>query len=515
MPAVAVPVTPPSVIGAIDVGSSGIRMQLARVEEGRFAIVESLSRAVPLGIDAFRRGHLSRATMDATVATLRNFQKVLALHQVDRLRAVATSALREVDNADLLIERILQATGIEVQIIDGAEENRLNFLAVEHGLRGSIDMAGPKAAIIEVGGGSLDITLLKDGAPVSSESQPMGSVRIMEAGRLVGMSQARFVARLRRAIRSSVAKFERNLPLGDVTLFVALGSEMRLVADRVGLEVAPHIARIPGESFRAFVKEAVGRDVEAITALHRIAPADAERFLPTLLTYAELLAHTAAAELIVPRVSLRDGLIVDLAGLSGSTALRNQVLSSALTLGRKYGFDEGHGSVVAGLATQIFDGLSTEHGLGARERLLLEVASLLHDVGLFIGSRSHHKHSQYIIAASEIFGLGVDEHDIVANVARYHRRAQPQKTHPSFMGLGRKYRATVNKLAAILRIADALDREHGGRIKTATVTRTEEGFDVAVPLSQGELEGEIAAFDAKKELFVEVFGSVALRGTAS
>lgn len=508
---------PAPVVGVIDVGSSGIRLEVARVGGAGIEVLEAASKSVPLGVDAFRRGHLSRATIDAVVAALRGFQKVLALHVIDKLRAVGTSALREADNADILLDRVLHATGIDIAVIDGAEENRLNYLAVTHALAGVVDVAAESAAIIEVGGGSVDITILEGGTPVASESQPLGSVRMLEAGRLVGMSQGRFVARLRRQVRSGVGKFERNLPLAKVKVFVALGSEMRLAGELVGTAINPLVARIGMDEFRMFVKETTTLTPEQISARHKLAPADAERLVPTLLTYAELVGLTGSTTIVVPRVSLRDGLILDLARSEAGVVredLRAQVVSSAMALVRKYSADQTHARVVADLATQLFDALASEHGLGSQERLLLEVAGLLHDVGLFIGSRAHHKHSQYIISASEIFGLGHEHLEVVANVARYHRRAMPQKTHVSYMGLTRGQRNVVNKLAALLRLADSLEREHSPRFGGLTVQRADETIEVCVPLAPGDFESEQAAFEAKKDLFVEVFGKdIVLRGT--
>ena len=204
---------------------------------------------------------------------------------------------------------------------------------------------------------------------------------------------------------------------------------------------------------------------------------------------------------------MRDGLILDLGGFEATTAaLRHQVVSSTLALGRKFGFDEGHARVVASLAVQLFDALQPEHGLGATERLYLEVAALLHDIGLYIANRAHHKHSLYLISASEIFGIGGTQLRVVANVARYHRRAMPQKRHPEYMALPRRERSLVNKLAAILRLADSLDREHGSRNKVVKVERTEDGIVIWVPRRGGDMEAELAAFETKKDLFEEVYG---------
>ena len=141
------------------------------------------------------------------------------------------------------------------------------------------------------------------------------------------------------------------------------------------------------------------------------------------------------------------------------------MLASAEALGHSYRFDRDHGRHVAMLATRLFDELRDEHGLGDRERLLLQVAALLHDIGIYVSLRAHHKHSQYLLAASQIFGLSDDETAIVANIARYHRRGLPQNSHLPYIALDRTDRLIVNKLAAILRVANALDAEHLQKVR--------------------------------------------------
>ena len=185
--------------------------------------------------------------------------------------------------------------------------------------------------------------------------------------------------------------------------------------------------------------------------------------IPALMAYRELFAETKADRVVVPEASLRAGLLLDLAGASegrGFEDLRVQVLASAAALGDKYRYDAAHARNVANLAVRLFDELRAEHGLQARDRLLLEVAALLHDIGIFVALNGHHKHSLYLLQSSEIFGLSHDDMAVVANVARYHRRSMPEKSHQSFMALDRERRVDVVKLAALLRVANALDADH-------------------------------------------------------
>jgi exopolyphosphatase/guanosine-5'-triphosphate,3'-diphosphate pyrophosphatase len=182
-----------------------------------------------------------------------------------------------------------------------------------------------------------------------------------------------------------------------------------------------------------------------------------------------------------------------------------QVLASAEALGEKYRHDAVHARAVAHLAARLFDELKDEHGLDPRDRLLLEVAALLHNIGVFVGLRAHHKHAQYLIQASDIFGLSSDDRAIIANVARYHRRGLPQQSHLPYMALDRTERVRVNKLAALLRIANALDAEHGQKVQDLHVKAADGAWLLEVQ-GIGDLAMERMKVEARSDLFHDVFG---------
>jgi exopolyphosphatase/guanosine-5'-triphosphate,3'-diphosphate pyrophosphatase len=212
--------------------------------------------------------------------------------------------------------------------------------------------------------------------------------------------------------------------------------------------------------------------------------------------------------MIVSHASMRDGLLLELAReVTGQEdeALLLGVIHSATALAEKYHVDPNHAGNVAEVAVRLFDFLQSDHGLNKRCRLLLRVGAILHEVGGFVSSRSHHKHSEYLIANSEIFGLNRLEITLVAEIARYHRRSTPRSSHPIYMALPREQRVVVNKLAGILRVADALIR---GNLRRAHEIRFERrGDDLIVSLPRGsDLLLEEHALSAKGDLFEEIFG---------
>jgi exopolyphosphatase/guanosine-5'-triphosphate,3'-diphosphate pyrophosphatase len=195
-----------------------------------------------------------------------------------------------------------------------------------------------------------------------------------------------------------------------------------------------------------------------------------------------------------------------LSGYRG-TDVSKQVLNSARHLGAKYMYDKGHAACVASLALKLYDLLARDHGMGSRERLLLEVSGILHDIGTYISPAGHHKHSYYLVDAAEIFGLRRTDKNIVANVVRYHRRVPPRETHVPYMSLAKSDRAIVSKLASILRVADALDTAHQQKIRSFTLERSEDAYALWVPKEIGDISLERESLRRKGDMFADVFGA--------
>jgi exopolyphosphatase/guanosine-5'-triphosphate,3'-diphosphate pyrophosphatase len=205
---------------------------------------------------------------------------------------------------------------------------------------------------------------------------------------------------------------------------------------------------------------------------------------------------------------MRDGLLLQMAQSiqTGSTVFfPDQTIAAALNLARKYHADEKHGLHTAALARRIFGATQAQHGMGEGERLLLEVASIVHDVGVYVAARGHERHSYYLLVNSEVFGLSKTDLEIVANVARYHRSSGPQSDHPAYASLPRAARLAVNRLAAILRVADALDKGHAQRVQNPRIAV--EGDELVIDVQGAEdLALERMTLDKKGGLFEEVFG---------
>jgi exopolyphosphatase / guanosine-5'-triphosphate,3'-diphosphate pyrophosphatase len=491
-------------------GASAIRLVVAEIAgDGSIRVIEEASRGVLLGRDTFSSGLIRSQTIDAALGALDGFRHIIAGYGVPELRAVATSAVREARNRDLFLDRIEGRTGISFEVINEAEESRLVFLALQQALAARVGFVATWTLLAEVGGGNTSLTLIQNGQPIRSGVYALGAVRLRQQLDLRRQRHDVQVALLKRSIANVVEEIRVDIPLERIASVVAIGGDVRFAAAQIAEgDFEDGVREMPRDAFLTFCDEIARLDQEQLVDRFRLPAVEAETLVPALLVYRTLLSETAAPRLLVSDASLRAGVLLDLAvpeARETAEEFERHVLASAEALGEKYRFDGAHGRHVARLATRLFDQFRDEHGLSHRDRLLLQVAALLHDIGVYVSLRAHHKHSQYLVAASQIFGLSDEETMIVSNIARYHRRGTPQLSHPAYVALDRSDRLIVDKLAAFLRVANALDAEHLQKVQDVRVIRQETGWILELD-GVGDLTMEQLAASARADMFVETFG---------
>ncbi len=501
---------PAKTVAAIDIGSNSVRLVVAQVfPDGRIDVLERAHRLVRLGHDTFVTGRLSRGTVNAVIKVLRDYRKILDTYQVDQVRAVATSSVREAANRDSFLDRIARTVDLDLEVIEPMEQSRLIVSAVRHAVEGALDLHDQITLIAEVGGGSTLLSIVRDDRIADSRSYNLGSVRIQEVLSTAQEPPKRAAELLRQHIAHTVALISKAMSLKEATTFLAIGGDARFAARQVGESIpSTNLSSVGVRELDKLMKRCVSKSTEELSKEYGMAFADAETLVPALLVYRALLRATGTDTMIVSRVSMRDGLLSDLPRfVTGQEApeLSESITLSAKTVAQKYECDEKHGEHVAKLATRLFDELQNEHGLRPQERLLLCITAMLHEVGEFISNRAHHKHSYYLISNSEIFGLSPEDISIVALVARYHRRSVPRSTHPEYMALSRNQRMRINKLAAILRVADALDKGHRQEVREFQVEKDDQEFVLYVE-GVTDLRLERRALEEKGNLFEDIYG---------
>ncbi len=497
-------------VAAIDVGANSLRMVVAEVfADGRIELLEQLQRAVRLGQDTFRRGRLGGRSMRAAIGVLRDYRQLLDLYHVGKVRAVATSAVREAANGETFLDRVFMATRLSVEVIDTSEESRLTVSAVCQAVGDALGVNQRFALIADVGGGSTLLTLLENGEIAKSQSLRLGSIRLQEMFSTSEQAPRQSASLLRQHISNTLSNLVSVGPLDGIDSFVAVGGDARFAAREAGTPTEfPELSTIGAAALDELVERCERHTSEELAKRYGLPFAEAETLNPALLVYQALLHQTRARQIIVSNVSMRDGLLLELASeVTGKDddSLRKGIIHSATALAVKYQVDLNHARSVADLAVRLFDAFQADHGLAPRQRLLLRIAALLHEVGGFVSNRAHHKHSEYLIANSEIFGLNRHETLLVSQIARYHRRSVPRSSHLSYMALPRESRIIVSKLAALLRVADALIRGH--RRQAADIRFQRDGDDLLVTMPGGlGLLLEERAVEVKSDLLEDIYG---------
>jgi exopolyphosphatase/guanosine-5'-triphosphate,3'-diphosphate pyrophosphatase len=495
----------------IDIGTSSIRMAIAEIDSaGGVRTLETLSQAVNLGKDTFTKGSIEKATIEKCVEILKSYRQRLREYQIsrdDQIRVVATSAVREALNRLAFIDRVYIATGIQVEPIDEAEVNRITYLGVAPFLNAERSLAEAHTVVVEVGGGSTELLVVRNGDVIFSHTYRLGSLRLRQTLESYGAPAGKLRSIMQNQIERTVEEVVAQLPDEMPRALIALGGDMRYAASQLlSTWNADRLGKLRLSLLEGFTDKILNMSVDKLVKTHHLPYPEAETLGPALLAYLTLARSAKLDHVYVSNVNLRDGLLQEMAHRGQwNEAFVNQIIRSAVELGRRFDFDEAHSMQVAHLCRQLFRALQDDHHLEPKLEVILYIAAVLHEIGLFIASASHHKHSLYIINNSEIFGLSRKDVRLVGLVARYHRRASPKPTHPGYALLDRESRVIVSKLAAILRVADALERSHSQRIIEIRCKREPGRLVITVP-KVDDLSLEQLALMQKGSLFEETFG---------
>ncbi len=500
-------------VAVVDMGSSAIRMVIAEVgPKLEIRYLENLQKPVRFGQEVFTTGRISSQSIREAITILKDFKMVSETYGIKKMEAIATSAVRDAVNRDNFIDRVYVRTGLDVEVIEGAEQNRLELIAVEHALSDQFKLEDRNSLIIEVGSGSTELIVLEKGAVSVTQSLSLGSLRLPEELKPAKEDRNAMQRILKRAVHDIVKHTALGFNFNELNTVVALGGDMRFVARALGSAPATPASFVilDKKAVAGFVAKIGKLSAEEMVRQYGMSYEEAETIYPALLIYLNFFNETQAEQVVIPSTSIRDGLLLELAQMLSKykrTDVSKQVLHSARHLAQRYDYDKAHASNVAALSLKLFDASKEDHGMGPKERVLLEVSAILHDIGSYISPISHHKHSSYLVDAAEIFGLRKSDKDIVSNVVRYHRRATPKATHVPYMSLPKSDRATVSKLAAILRVADALDHSHQQKIKDFDVEITDKNYQIWVPEEVGDISLERDDLKTKGDMFADLFGA--------
>lgn len=503
-------------LAAVDVGTNSLHLVVARPTEGdRFEVLTRAKEMVRLGQATSRSGDLDRLAPDAVdraVAALDRFRRIAETHDAP-LRAVATSAVREAANRADLLDRARVEAGVEVEVISGAEEARLIHLGVLQAL----ELFDTPLFLFDIGGGSTELLLGHRGEVRASTSLKLGAVRLTNRFFPGPSLHPSAVESCRRHVDEVLTSFDR--PMGRHGYEVAVassGTAEQVVRLARGLAGEEPLRTLNGAALKrkqaAVVVEALvaARQQGATADLPGLEPKRADIILAGALVLEGVLRRFGVKQFVISEYALREGLFLDMVARSRGGELphlRDVARRSVVDLMNAFDEDPAHSERVARLALALFDATRRWHGLGADARSLLEAGALLANVGLTVSHSQHHKHSYYVIRNSDrLVGFTDDEIELVAQVARYHRRSAPKGSHPEWAALRPDRQQLVRTLAGILRVAIGLDRSHGGLVADLTLRERDGALVVgAVPVSvDADLALELFAAAERVDLLAEV-----------
>jgi exopolyphosphatase / guanosine-5'-triphosphate,3'-diphosphate pyrophosphatase len=496
-------------LAAIDIGTNSIRCIVVEVDQqGRYMILDDEKATVRLGENLAASGAISAAAFARAVDAMSRIRKLIDGLKVSEVEAVATSAVRSASNGEELVGVLTRELGREIRIISGDEEAELVAQSVRH----NFDMSGKRYMIIDIGGGSVEIMSAVANHVENCFSLELGAVRMTDRFITSDPVRASDITKLKRFIRSelkTVFAEKRSM----VQTFIGSGGTITTLASMVmNMRRQTYSTTHGFEVLRSEVVHLlamlVRKDVKSLRNVPGLNPDRADIIVAGLVVIDELMKYFGANMMLVNERGIREGLIIRclkrLQLLPDSTAQRNWK-ESILEFARSCHFDEPHSRHVAKVSLSIFDALAKEFGLKKNDRRLLEAAALLHDVGYFISYNSHHKHSHHLIRHAELFGFSPREREMMALIARYHRKSLPKKKHPEYDRLESKDQQTVSRLGGILRLSDGLDRRRSGLVEVVALKQSESTFCFKL-LGTEDISVEIFGGNAKKDLFEKAFG---------
>jgi exopolyphosphatase/guanosine-5'-triphosphate,3'-diphosphate pyrophosphatase len=454
-------------IAAIDIGSNSIHMIVVQVRPDlSFEVIDREKDMVRLAAGGLDGKNLTPAAITAGIQTLAKFRRLADSHKVDEIVAAATSATREAENGGDFIARVERETGIHIRVISGTEEARLIHLAAGYG----VDVGGSTAVVIDIGGGSVEITFGTATQLAVGRSFKAGVIRLTErfvkSDPLAGRDERRIVKHLHREMGTyldglAARGFDRVI--GTSGTILSLGAVAAGQGD--GAPGDLRNLRVHAKSLHRLRKLLVAADIEERLVMPGLDPRRADLSVAGSVLLDTILRRLGAEELTLCDLALREGLVLDYIDRNSARIRKVERYPdvrrrSVVELGERCGYWSEHAQQVARLALSIFDQTRSVHGLSDREREWLEYGALLHDIGVHISYERHHRHSYYLIKNGDLRGFDPQEIEVIALVARYHRQATPKKSHEGFGDLAGPVRQTVRTLAAIVRLAEGLDRSH-------------------------------------------------------
>lgn len=497
-------------LAAIDIGSNSCRLKIGKVVHGRLQTLHEDREVTRLGESVFASGALDPEAMAFTIRVLRRFHRAVQEHAADRVRVVATAALRDCRNSRAFLDWVRSATGWKTEVITGLEEGRLIHL----GILSNANIARKRVLLIDLGGGSCELTISKSGHIADMVSLPIGAVRLTQTFLHHDPPRKNELNQMRGFVRREIARIQERIRDAQVQAALATSGTPAALSSLYQAkldESQPHT--VPHEGVAKILKVLAKSDLEHRRALPGIGPRRAEIIIAGAVVFSELMDMCSLRAFRYLPLGLRDGLLSQmLADYGQSSVVKERVESerrdAVFALVKHYQANLAFAERIRDLALQLFRRLKSVHQLPPEYADWLEAAAMMHEVGGFINRSGRRRHTHYIIANSELFGYTPIQRRIIAAIARYVGNSLPASSDAIMQMLPRNEQGEVPKAVALLRLARALDQSRRGAVRDLQVHIKQEGATTfsLTPTSAEGVELELWALEQERAYFKAVFG---------
>ncbi|WP_232842645.1 MULTISPECIES: HD domain-containing protein [Lactobacillaceae] len=491
--------------GAMLINVSSMELSIVNLKTG--AQTERVKSTVAIGENIYNHEEIDFGTVAEAAEALRGFLQVIKDYGVTNYQVWGSQALSTAPNAEFIRDQIFVRTGLSIKWLSLGEESFVRNEAIALKFADYHHLVKKHAAIIGLNSGSATLSFFAHDNLVASHNMKLGPVRIKEVLQSLRATAPNPVDVLDDYINSKVDDFYRFLPdqlqtASNQVILIGAAPLNNYFIPKDDVSYA-----LPLKQFNEFSREVIGASDQYLMERLHLTEENVELVLPEVLLIQKLLTVVHADKLYLVNLNVLDGLTTneEIAAGNHKYHFENQILASADDLAQRFRVEPHHMELVRHFALHLFDQLKTLHRLTPRDRLLLQIAAIVHDIGGFIDTHEHYLHSDYVLKQSEMLGLSAEETQIIAAVSRYHSTRTPAEDITHFQQLTTEKRLTVAKLAAILRLADALDDAHQQTIQRISVSvRTNKVIITA--FSDDDLSLIRWAFNYKAQFFTDVFG---------
>ena len=497
---------------AIDVGSNYIRMCVAQIfQNGKLEILEDLFKSTNIGRDTFSKGRLSVETINDVCDILKGFSQVMKEYKIKHYIAVATTGIREAENQEYTIEQIRMKTGIEVEVINNVQERFYTFKALRSRILNPEFVNSKPSLIVNITSGGVDISVYDKDSLKFTEYVKVGSLRLREQLADLERVTYNFSDIIKEFIESKIHFLKDAISGMNIKTLIGMGGELNTIYSLCypNEDALKEDIFVEKNSLEQLYNKLVEMSSNQIIEGYGISKRQEEILLPSVTFFILFLEYTKAKGIYSPRISLKHGLLYSLGEKIFNEEHREEstkdIRDSVLYIASKYNVDINHAVYVERLALSIFDQTMRIHRLEKRERLYLEVSSLLHDVGKYVSYSDHDFHSYNIIKNQNILGFSDRELELIANIARYHESSIPASSDSNYSILNSKDRMTVSKLSAILQLAESLDVSHKQKINEISISTSGQNI-IFTAESKNNILLEEWCFNNNADFFEEVIG---------